>query len=274
MASIVDKYEQEFRENVPVVYNGLTLHPLTVRDYELYMRAKPAFELMQSSLGQPKLARLPWCACLWALDEIYRQTSGELGHFLIDVLLVLAKALRLGAYTDVGNGGQESYPIRPLFANGELTAIVVGMPPNNAVIDMRQMNDIRAILAAQNGYDIPNESWNPELVRAAQENATRMGGVSVDGKLETLVYSVAFQCKCRPSEVYDWTIREFQGMQAAADRSLNYVIYTLAEASGNVKFEKGNPFPTWKFDRKSNMPTGFRTIADIDAGAKGLIAGT
>ena len=273
MASVVDRYAQEIRENVPVVYNGLTLHPLTVRDYDLYLRAKPAFEIMQASLGVPKLARLPWGACLWALDETYRQNSGQLGHFLSDVLLVLAKALRLDAYADAGNGGKESYPIRPLFANGDLTAIVVGMPPNNAVLDMRQMSDIRAILAAQNGYEIPDENWNPELVRAAQENEAR-GGLSVDGKLETLVYSVAFQCKCRPADVYGWTIRELQGMQAAADRSLNYVIYTMAEASGNVKFEKGNPFPTWKFNRKSDMPTGFRTIADIDAGAKGLIAGT
>ena len=274
MPSIADRYTLEIRENAPVVWNGLTLYPLIVHDYELYRRAKPSFELMQASLGNPKLARLPWCACLWALDEMYRESSGKPGHFLTDVLLVLAKALRLEAFTDTGDGGKEKYPISTVFNKGELTAVMIGRPPHNAFLDMRQMSELRVLLAAQNGYEIPDENWNPELVRAAQENASRGIGMSLDGSLETLVCSVACQMRCRPGEIYQWTIREFTQMQDAIDRSLNYQIYTLAEKSGYIKFEKGNPFPTWKFNRKSDMPTGFRTIADIDAGAKGLIAGT
>ena len=63
-------------------------------------------------------------------------------------------------------------------------------------------------------------------------------------------------------------------MQDAIDRTLGYQIYTAVEKGGNVTFKNGNPYPTWKFDRKSGMPAGFVSIAELDAGAKGLLAGT
>lgn len=268
--AFMDKYQQQIRENVPVVYEGLEFHPLLVRDYPLFSTARPAFELMLSSLQNPKLARLPWCACLWALDRECEKQTGKTGNFLTEVLFAMAYALRLDAYAE-----SRSFPLRPVFSqDGELTAIMVGNPQTDyALLNMRQMDDVRQIIAAQNGYNLPNEEWNPELVRAAQENAQR-GGSGIEYDFEDLVYSVALQCRCKASEIYTWSIREFTKMQDAIDRSLGYQIYTMAEKSGYVTFPKGNPYPTWKFNRKSDLPTGFRSIADIDAGAKGLIAGT
>lgn len=273
MASITDKYFLEIRENKPITYEGMDFYPLTVRDYDLYMGARPAFELMQASLKIPKLARLPWCACLMALDEVFREETGKPGRLLNDALLVMAKALRLDAHADAGRGNQMVYPVRTVLQKGELTAILIGNPPRFATLDMRKMNDVRKIIAAQNGYEIPDETWNPDLVRASRENAMGRGDSNIDVNFETLVYSVAYHCHTTPAEIYDWTIRDFQGMQNAIDRSLGFQIFSLAEAAGYSKFPKGRPFPTWKYDEKRNMPTGFRTIADIDAGAKGLIKG-
>ena len=144
---------------------------------------------------------------------------------------------------------------------------------NYVLFNMQQMAEVRTIIAQQNGYDIPDENWNPELVRAAQENAKgKSNGVEAD--FETLLYSVAANTGCRAKDILDWTIREFHGMESAIDRKIGYQIYTLAEAGGYVTFPKGNPYPTWKFNRKSEMPTGFVSIAELDAGAKGLVAGT
>ena len=275
MSTITDKYAQQVRRNAPVEYAGLTFHPLTVEMYELYARAKPAFELMQASLKVPKLARLPWCACLWALDEQCFEQTGEVGRFLTDVLCVMVEALRLDAFSDAGNGGKSAYPIYPAFKDEQLVGIAVGMNPMQRImLDMRQMNDVRQIIAAQNGYEIPDENWNPDLVRAAQQNAERKstGGVKFD--LEALVYSVALHWGKRAAEIFDWPIREFINAEAAVDRTLNYQIYTLASSSGMVQFKNGNPYPTWKFESKSDLPTGFQSIAELDAGAKGLVAGT
>lgn len=268
--AFLDKYQRQLQENAPVVYEGLTFYPLLVRDYPLYVRARKSFELMLGSLRDPKLARLPWCACLWALDKECEKQEGKLGEYLVDALCVMATALRLDVDPET-----RRIPLRPAYSDtGELTAIVLGEPQTNyTLLNMQQMNDVRQILAAQNGYAIPDENWNPELVRAAQENAQRsVSGLEYD--FEALVYSVALNAHCRASEIYGWTIREFHRTESAIDRTLGYVIYMLAEKSGNVTFAKGNPYPTWKFDRKSDMPTGFRSIAEIDASAKGLIAGT
>lgn len=267
--AFADKYRQQIQENVPVVYEDLTLYPLTVRDYGLYMTAKPAFELMLSSLKDPKLARLSWCACLWALDKECEQQTGKLGMFLTQALYVLATALRL----DATASGE--FHLRPVFApSGELTAIMLGdvQTSNYSLLNMRQMDDVRAIIAAQNDYDIPNENWNPELVRAAQENAKR-NSIDLDFDFEDLVYSVALHAHCRASEIYKWTIREFHKTQNAIDRTLGYVIYSLADKSGFVTFKNGTPYPSWKFDKKDDMPAGFKTIAEIDETAHGLLAG-
>lgn len=267
--AFLDKYQRQFRENDPVVYEDLTFYPLLVRDYHLYLMAKPAFELMQSSLLKPALARMPWCACLWELDKECKKQTGEYGLFLTEVMLVLSKALRLDAYE---NG---DIPLRPVYSqSGELTAIMLGDPRvNPTLLDMRQMSEVRQIIAGQNGYDIPDESWNPELVQAAQENARR-NNACIEYDFEALVYSVAVNASCRPKEIYDWTIREFHQTQEAIDRKLNYLIFNLAEKSGNVTFKQGNPYPSWRFNSKSELPTGFRSIADIDQSSQGLIAGT
>lgn len=268
MASI-NKYQLQAAGDAPVIFNDLEFHPMLVRDYTIYARAKRAMELMQSSL-HPKYARYSWCECLWELDKECEKQTGQYGDFLVSVMLAVARALRLEA-TD----GGVTLPLRPVFSqDGHLTALMIGEAYGNyTLLNMQQMNEVRLILAAQNGYDIPDESWNPDLVRAAQQNSER-NSLALDTDFETLLYSVAVNAHCRAKDIYDWSIKEFHGMQSAIDRSYGHLIYTLAEASGNVTFKQGNPYPTWKFDRKSDMPTGFKSIAELDAGAKGLVAGT
>lgn len=263
-----NKYQQPFQEDAPVIFEGLEFYPLLVRDYPYYARAKQAMELMQSSL-HPRLARLSWCSCLWALDSECEKQTGTTGDFLVSILVILSRALRLEALDET-----DAFPLRPVFSqDGMLTAIMVGETSGNLfLLNMQQMDEVRRILAAQNGYDIPDENWNPELVRAAQQNAQRTNS-GLDVNFEALLYSVAVNAHCRVKDIYDWTIREFHGMQDAIDRSYGHLIYTLAQSSG-VTFKNGNPYPTWKFDRKSDLPTGFISIAELDAGGKGLVAGT
>ena len=263
-----DKYRLQTFDDAPVIFNGLEFYPLLVRDYHHYARARQAMELMQSSLS-PRFARYSWCECLWELDKDCEKQTGKIGEYLVSLMIVLARALRLE-----GLDGTGALPLRPVFSpDNRLTSLMVGdVQAGCALLNLQQMDEVRKILAAQNGYEVPDENWNPELVRAAQINATTNGTVLEDS-FDALLYSVAVNANCRAKDIYDWTIREFHGMQDAIDRKLGYVIYTLAEKSGNVTFTKGNPYPTWKFDRKSDVPAGFKSIAELDAGAKGLLAG-
>lgn len=263
--NVADKYIKEVRENKPIRYEGLEFYPLTVKDYALFRGAKPAMEIMQSSLP-PDLARLSWCVCLDELDKRAKEETGKEAGFLASIMLLMAVALRLDFKHD-------PYAISLAKHEGKLKSIIIKRKTDTVpkIISTRQMSEVRQILALQNSYEIPDERWNAELVRAQQYlNAQKTSDVVFD--LETLVYSVAANMKCRAAEIWEWPIREFQLMQAGIDRSLNYQIYTAAEASCRVKFKNGNPYPTWKFERKASLPAGFMSIGELDAGAKGLLA--
>lgn len=266
MSSIADKYKREIRRNLPIEYCGLMFYPLTVENYALFSNARPAFELMQASLS-PKLARLSWFGCLDAMDrEIDEHSNG----FLRMTLLVIAEALRLKTVVNQRTK-KETYPIHDMRnQTGELKAIMIGDPQNPILLSMQNMDDIRQIIAAQNCYEIPNENWNPDLVRATQYTASlKDNGIVFD--LDTLVASVANGAGVKTDEVWDWPIKEFIQRQAAIDRRLHYEIFTQASMSGFVTFKHGNPYPTWKLDKKSDLPGDFVSTAELDAGSKGLL---
>jgi len=266
--SIVERYTKELRRYEGIVYGGLTLYPLTVEDYALFSSARPAFELMQASLP-PALARLGWYHCLEALDEDAAQ-RGERGGFANSVLSVLAVALRLTPFRDAGSG-KDVFPLRSVLDGQNRTrAVVIGDPANPVILNPMQMGEIRQILAAQNGYDIPDENWNPELVKALEYTRAQSNlGIVFD--LEKLVQSVASASGVREREVWTWPIKEFMGAQEAIDRRLRYQIYAQAEATGFVKFKNGNPYPTWKFDRRAELPGDFTSVDELDRQSGGLL---
>ena len=264
--AFVDKYKESVRKNKPIVYNGLEFKPLTVEHLGVYQAAKPSFELMQSSLP-PKLAVLSWCNCLDAMDKQAAE-AGMTTYFLPLALMVVAFSLGLQPMGKDGN-----YPLRDARdANGNIVAFVVGIS-NPVILNPMDMDEIRKIIAAQNLYEIPDESWNPDLVRARKHQES-LGKSDIDYNVDDLIYSVALNAHVKPEEIWDWTIRDFIMTQNAIDRTLNYQIFMTAEHSGFVKFNKGNPYPSWKFNRNPEMPNGFVTVAEMDAGAKGLLGVT
>lgn len=269
MGTAIDKYRDLARKNRPIVYNGLTFNPLTVEQIALYQSAKPSFELMQSSLP-PKLASLSWCQCLDALDRESAE-SGMNTVFLALALFVIAISAGIPLIQD---GEGESFPIKEMRSkDGELLSIIIGKMDNPTILSMKDMDEIRKIIAAQNLYEIPDESWNPDLVRARKYLASKYQK-NIKYDVDDLVYSVALNANANPSDVWEWTIRDFLMIQRAIDRKLNYQIYTTAEHSGFVKFPKGNPYPSWKFDRDMDMPAEFKTIEELDAESKGLLSVT
>lgn len=254
------KYTEAVRQNKEIEFNGLVFWPLRMGDYSAYRTAAAAFELMQSSLP-PKLARLSWCNCLDEMDKI-----GNSAAFLPAVLIVLARALRL-EQTQFSDG-TTGYRLSPLRRDGELIGVYI--QEFNAVLTVRQMDEVRLIIAAQNGYEIPDENWNPELVAAGQYLAAA-NAPTLDTQIQAWVYAVASHIGKDSEELWDWPILKFKGYDKAIDRTLGYQIYTLAQAVGITKFEHGAPFPTWRFDRKNELPVGFKTLSQLEEKAKGQL---
>lgn len=251
--SAVNYYMECARENKEIVYEGLTFYPLQVRDHTLHNAARPAFELLMTSLP-PKLARMSWCPCLAEMDKRHNT------HYTSFVLLVMAKALRLPEYST----GYRIYGIRK---DDELKEIHI--QDAQKLLTMTQMDEVRKIIALQNGYEIPDENSNPELVEA-ENYLAGLNSIKLKTDIEELVYSVAAGCGAEPEKIWDWPIRKMQKMCRAIDRRQQHLIYGFAEASG-AKFRKGNPCPTWQYERNTELPSGFETLADIEAESKGLL---
>lgn len=260
--NIARVYEDELREYLPIEFEGLRFHPLPVKRLALYQGAKAAMELMLSSLPI-RFVKMTWIEALDALD---REASDEQMHtgYLGSILALLNEVLKLNAFQN---------PRALMLARdqeGKLSSIIVQQGPTPTALNAQQMSTVREILAEQNGYEIPDENWNVELVRA-QQYLRDQKSQGLGGSLEDAVCALAAATGFRVKEIWNWPIREYLGMQSAVDRRLRFQIYTAAELSAQVKFKNGNPFPTWIATPKG-LPTGFKSLKELDDGAKGLLA--
>lgn len=257
-------YAEEIREFRPIEYEGLKFYPLTVRHFALYQNAKPAMELMLSTLPL-RYVRLSWIEALEMLDRDAAEKGMTTGYFASLVLL-----LNAALQTDILH-----HPESMLIARGpegRFGAIVVQQGENKAALTGKHFTRVREILAAQNGFTIPDENWNPDLVRAQAYLREQQTGPASGGSLEDAVFALAAATGRRSAEIWNWPIREFTQMQSAVDRRLRFMLCGAAELSGQVKFTKGNPYPTWIWENKGELPKGFTSLKDLDDGANGLLA--
>ena len=259
------KYEDEIREHRPIAYQGLMFYPLAVKRFALYQGAKAAMELMLSSLP-PKYARYSWAQALDMLDrDAIAQNQIQTGY-LSCFLLLLATALRL----DMTPDAPSIFVARD--KDGIFGGVIVRQDGGSpTALQLRDMDTVRQILAAQNGYEIPDENWNPELVRA-QQYLREQGGRSIGGTLEDAVYALAAATGNRAGDIWEWPIQEFLLTQSAVDRRLRFQIFAEAELSGRIKFKHGNPYPTWIYANRGELPRGFTSLKELDDGANGLLA--
>ena len=262
--NVAQTYATELREYAPIEYAGLWFYPLEVRHFALYQSAKPAMELLQASLPI-RLARLSWAECLAEMDAAARAEGLPYTGFLTSFLHLLSVALKIDAVKE---------PERLLIVSDRETkrfkAVAVCQKEQPVILNTKQLHDVRQILAEQNGYEIPGENWNPELVRAQQHLQQRNGGNG--GTLDDLVASVAAAMGRRTSEVWGWSLREFKSIDEAINRRILFQLYATAELSHAVKFKNGNPVPTWRYSSKGDLPAGFKSLKDLEAGSKGLLA--
>lgn len=259
---VAQMYEDELHAYLPIEHEGLRFTPLPVKRLALYQAAKPAMELMLSSLPV-RFVRMSWIEALDALDREAAEQQMRTGY-LGSILALLNETLQLNAFQN---------PNALMLARdqeGKLSSIIVQQSQGSPVVlGSTQMNTVREILAAQNGYEIPDENWNVDLVRA-QQYLREQRSQGVGGSLEDAVCALAAATGFRAKEIWNWPIREYLGAQNAVDRRLRFQLYTAAELSGQVKFKNGNPYPTWIAVPKG-LPTGFKSLKELDDGANGLL---
>ena len=122
---------------------------------------------------------------------------------------------------------------------------------------------IRSILAEQNGLELPNESFNPELVQA-ERDIKQLRSLPLKYDIDTLISSVAYLSNIHERDIDDWTVLQFDNSVRAIERDKNYMLYHQAELGGMVKFTKGNPCPSWCYDKEEGLSPALRTAKDVN----------
>lgn len=213
----------------PEEWNGLTVYPVLMRDYPLFLAAKESITALQQSWTFP-----------WSTVPYF---EGLIGMGLLPRLCAM---LRLALRLPEG----EALPIYPRVEGEKIVSLLAVQGERRAEITKKNFGSLREIIARQNGLELPDERANLEILEA-QRNLSS-GGVPLKADLEDLIVSVALKSHSSPDDILGWTVRRFQRMERAIDRSEGFHMANLTLAAGG-KFKGGNPFPSWKYDREDGL---------------------
>lgn len=244
---LTQEQQEAVRYGKPLQWNGLTLFPILMRDYNKFLIAQTGLTAQQQTLPG-KYVVMRYLEALYALDYDVRAAGGPAGGLFSRVLLLLTLSLRLEA--EKGADGQEYLPIRIQTAMDnprKLTALKVRQGEAKADITPQNFGQLREILAAQNEIELPDETLNAELVQAERDLAAK-NSLNLVPDSEALIYSVSVKTGRPVEEILNWTVRQFVLTERAIDRTTGYLVAALSEAAG-AKYKSGNPWPSWKYDR-------------------------
>lgn len=213
----------------PEEWNGLTVYPVLMRDYPLFLAARESVTAVQQSWP------LPWSTVSYF--------EGLIGVGLLPRLCAFLKmALRLP--------DGDALPIYPKLQGEAIVSLLVVQGEGRGEITRKNFPSLRELLAAQNGLELPDERTNLELLEARRDLSR--GGIPLKADLEDLVCSVALKSRTSPQEILGWTVRQFQQMERAIDRSEGHRTTSITIAAGG-KYKGGDPCPSWKYDREEGI---------------------
>ena len=230
---------------------GATLYPVRMRQYEMFTACKKAILMRQSTLPV-QFAIMPYLTALFAMDA-----EMGFGLGLVQSLRILISMATLQPLDNIGI-------LVTADKQTELRAIVYNDGEKDIRITPRDFNEIRRLIAEQNGEELPDESENPELVQAEMDIAALQQS-DVEFNLESMLDSVSFASGKPHSELLDMPIRAFFRLEKAISRAKMFQIFTSASMSGFVKFPKGNPYPSWLFDKKKDGGKAFESMKEFAA---------
>ena len=264
MSETLTKRERKarIRRGQPIEALGLQFYPITMTDYEEFLECKGVLALRMTSLAKQSFEyiTMPFLSALWAVDYDTARATGKPVGMLQRIVLLLCLSLRLGhdeqdkllhgVYCDRSN--PRSLHHIEVTQDGKTVQI--------NPVDFT--TTVRPLIADQNGIELPDESFNPELVEEEQ-NIAQEKAAKLHFNIDTLIASVANASGLREGDIDEWTVIEFERRRQAIDRALNYSIYAQAEMSGMVKFKKGNPYQSWCFDSEKGLSPALKTTGEL-----------
>ena len=254
------------RTSQPIEICGLTLYPITMRDYDEFLICKDALAILHSSLPAQYLA-MDFMSALFALalkeaqSEDKQAISPENTAAFQRVLRLLYLALRIPD-EEMSNIERDIIYARK---NDALVIDHIIIHQNGKEISLTPAifsSRIRPVLAYQNGIELPDERTNPDLIKEYKKYQKTDDSVTLNANVDDLIASVAYQSHITEAEIIDWTVRQFSYRQRAIERDKRYTLCGQAEMSGFASFKNGNPSPSWCYDIEVDLP-GASSLSEL-----------
>lgn len=230
------------------IVNGIEIHPIQMAFYSEWLTHKRALILRQSTLPAA-FAIMPYLSALHAMDCAYKTS------FLYDTLQILSMATRrpMGCFTVYAAQDDVTKLSHILFNDGDTIA----------KITPQTFPELRSAIADQNGEELPDEGDNLELIEAENDILSANASAQLDVDADKLITSVAYQYRKQKKELAAWSIREFEEARRAIERDKNHMICAIAEKMPMFKWAKGNPCPSWCFDKLRTGSIALESMGDF-----------
>ena len=232
-------------EGKPIELYGLKLWGIPMRQYEEWAKCKNVWLARQSTFPVFCIS-MAFLDALLALDlKAASEVGAPAGH-INKILYGMALALRM----DASSLNERNLTISIDEERGKLRAILVKQPGNGFFTEItpQKFNVIREAVAWMQGDEVPDESMNDELLETARDLAER-NAPHLHYDLTDMQASVAAAYGIRIGDTMEWPILEFETVRRAIDRSRKNLICGIGATNG-CKWEGGNPYPSWCFDRE------------------------
>lgn len=258
--------QKSIRRYEPVTVDGLTLWPVLVKEYDDFLVARVALEVLHQSLPV-RFLRMPLLSALYKMDYEAGQNGEPMPGLFSVALLGLALSLRLGE----GDDTKKRLERFQISVDRDDPATLkrlrfIDDDGEEKIIEPARYGELRRIIAAQNGVKLESDRADPDLVQAEKDLA-ELNGVNLDASVEALVSGVAALAGVDETEIDEWPILKLQRRQESFQRVLNYLICGFGQVNGTT-WKGGNPHPSPFFDKADEGGFGAHmALGDFAGGA-------
>lgn len=221
--------------------DGHILFPVLVKEYDAFLIARPAIDVMHQSLPV-RFLRMPLLSALYQMyvEEILE--GKPLSGLFSCAILALSLSLRLGEGTAIEDRLKQIRIAADPKAPEKLFALRYDDPISGAEKQIlpTQYPKIREIIALQNGVKLESDYANPDLVRAQKDMDA--SGATLDANIEDLISAVSAISGVDENEIDLWPIRKLNRRAESYRRMLDYVVCGFGEVNGTT-WSGGNPTP-------------------------------
>jgi len=294
IVDLLQRYEIEyFREDKPIPFNGLTIYPATVRDFEVFSMCTSCLTLNKnetkegikmshldyliSKLQDPKEGQM-WSYKLQKLFEIvFHITNGlkctHCGEVMkydspafMDFIKDFENFTKNTKMQDIDQNNIQPPQLKCPHCEGtEFQEMIKTMPDSSGKgncllidgheISKQDFNKLRQIILYQNFSDYADDSWVDPAIKRDHDEKLRLEQMKSDlhASIEKKVVCLSIATNYKFDEIYNMPIRKFNLALSTVDDLINYKIMKQAIMSGFVSLPKGQTIEHWIYKPNKDM---------------------